>query len=216
MSILDTKTELFDLFGESGTCVICQDDFSEGERVRAITKCQHIFHSKCLDPWIKQKPECPMCRLSLEDTRDDINKRIARLQSVIDNLNGVIGETLAPFLNQIETSLAPAPPPLERYILGYCLSTGILRKFDTAAVYDTSRNTIRHYMIDFESNSVRPVPLDFTSRASLSRSRYTIGEELRTRMGLSPTNQIGARPQVRAVMERLSSNQGLAAFWKIS
>lgn len=61
-------TELFDLFGETGNCAICQDELIEGERVRAITVCQHMFHAKCLDEWFRRKLECPLCRTGIEET----------------------------------------------------------------------------------------------------------------------------------------------------
>ena len=59
-------TELFDLFGEVGYCTICQDDLIEGERIRAINACQHMFHAKCLDEWFRRKLECPLCRVGIE------------------------------------------------------------------------------------------------------------------------------------------------------
>jgi len=61
-------TELFDLFGETGYCTICQDELIEGERIRAITECQHMFHAKCVDEWFRRKPECPLCRTEVEET----------------------------------------------------------------------------------------------------------------------------------------------------
>lgn len=27
-----------------------------------LTKCNHAFHSECLENWLRQKPECPTCR----------------------------------------------------------------------------------------------------------------------------------------------------------
>jgi len=30
-----------------------------------ITPCNHIFHTKCLEPWIEKKLECPFCRRPL-------------------------------------------------------------------------------------------------------------------------------------------------------
>ena len=27
-----------------------------------LTKCNHLFHAKCLEPWIECKSKCPNCR----------------------------------------------------------------------------------------------------------------------------------------------------------
>ena len=51
-------------------CVICMEEFEKDSAVRIIPICKHIFHSKCLDHWIKsrdmrQDARCPMCNTTL-------------------------------------------------------------------------------------------------------------------------------------------------------
>ena len=29
-------------------------------------ECNHVFHHKCLDEWVKYKPECPTCRNEIQ------------------------------------------------------------------------------------------------------------------------------------------------------
>jgi len=49
-----------DLLNEN--CPICLEKFNTGEYYRKL-KCNHLFHKKCIDRWIKKdKNECPMCR----------------------------------------------------------------------------------------------------------------------------------------------------------
>ena len=45
-------------------CAICLEEFCRGEEVRTIP-CSHTFHSKCIDPWLKQKAICPVCKQSV-------------------------------------------------------------------------------------------------------------------------------------------------------
>lgn len=43
------------------TCPICYDTISLRETVRRL-KCDHVYHKKCIDPWLRRKFTCPMCR----------------------------------------------------------------------------------------------------------------------------------------------------------
>ena len=65
------KKELGAQFDQE-SCAICMDDFSEEATVaiRKILKCGHLFHSNCIETWIKrhlEKPTCPLCNQSLKD-----------------------------------------------------------------------------------------------------------------------------------------------------
>lgn len=42
-------------------CVICITNLKEKEMVKSL-KCGHFFHPLCIDPWLKGKDECPVCR----------------------------------------------------------------------------------------------------------------------------------------------------------
>lgn len=42
-------------------CAICQTKFQLDEEICSIN-CGHCFHAKCLQEWVKYKPECPLCR----------------------------------------------------------------------------------------------------------------------------------------------------------
>ena len=50
---------------ENGVCPICLDDFVEGNDIAwSKGKCKHIFHLDCLQDWLMQSDECPMCRVN--------------------------------------------------------------------------------------------------------------------------------------------------------
>ena len=45
-------------------CVICIEDFAEGQFLRHLP-CGHYFHQPCLDLWLKNHTNCPICRRDL-------------------------------------------------------------------------------------------------------------------------------------------------------
>lgn len=36
------------------------------------TSCRHVFHRQCLQRWVKNKVDCPVCRRSIKDTMEEI------------------------------------------------------------------------------------------------------------------------------------------------
>ncbi|OIW05837.1 hypothetical protein TanjilG_23623 [Lupinus angustifolius] len=43
-------------------CVICLEEFREGENVKMILCCKHVFHPHCIDTWLDKHVTCPVCR----------------------------------------------------------------------------------------------------------------------------------------------------------
>ncbi|XP_078178396.1 RING-H2 finger protein ATL70-like [Carex rostrata] len=47
-----------------GCCSICLVDYKDGEVLRSMPGCSHLFHVQCVDTWLKSRPTCPVCRTS--------------------------------------------------------------------------------------------------------------------------------------------------------
>jgi hypothetical protein len=47
---------------EPSACAVCLDPVLEGQRVRILSRCEHVFHVQCIDPWLRTKNDCPSCR----------------------------------------------------------------------------------------------------------------------------------------------------------
>ncbi|KAK9070195.1 hypothetical protein SSX86_010595 [Deinandra increscens subsp. villosa] len=56
-------------------CVICLGDFTKGEQVKVLPKCNHGFHVRCIDKWLGAHSSCPTCRQCLLDTCQKIVTR---------------------------------------------------------------------------------------------------------------------------------------------
>ena len=50
------------------TCPICIEEFVVQQKIIQFTKCKHIFHNKCIIPWLSRNHTCPLCRKVLRPT----------------------------------------------------------------------------------------------------------------------------------------------------
>eukprot|EP00826_Nyctotherus_ovalis_P033487 TRINITY_DN2715_c0_g1_i13.p2 TRINITY_DN2715_c0_g1~~TRINITY_DN2715_c0_g1_i13.p2 ORF type:complete len:119 (+),score=37.62 TRINITY_DN2715_c0_g1_i13:928-1284(+) len=53
---------------EQITCAVCLGELSGEGKIRRL-KCFHMFHSECIESWIREKiievPKCPVCSVQL-------------------------------------------------------------------------------------------------------------------------------------------------------
>ncbi|XP_029120663.1 RING-H2 finger protein ATL16-like [Elaeis guineensis] len=55
-------------------CSICLGEFGEGEWLRLLPNCAHLFHISCVDPWLRSHFTCPLCRNDvLYDSSDNLD-----------------------------------------------------------------------------------------------------------------------------------------------
>lgn len=51
-----------DAVNKTSTCVICLEEFRDGDECKVRSKCNHIFHQTCIDDWLDDHSTCPLCR----------------------------------------------------------------------------------------------------------------------------------------------------------
>ncbi|KAF7087023.1 hypothetical protein CFC21_090246 [Triticum aestivum] len=51
--------------GDASECAVCLGEFQEGERVRLLPGCLHVFHAECIDTWLHGCASCPLCRAAI-------------------------------------------------------------------------------------------------------------------------------------------------------
>ena len=110
---MEEITELYDLFGELVFCNVCYEDVKEGERVRCLSECHHIFHSLCIEKWFHEKTICPTCRKEYVLIFDKESKH----NEIIDDIH--------------------------RLFLTWTIIHGILRKLRTADEFNRNKETIK-------------------------------------------------------------------------
>ncbi|KAE8727168.1 actin family protein [Hibiscus syriacus] len=67
-------------------CVICLSEFLPGEHLRFLPKCNHGFHARCIDKWLKSHTSCPKCRHCLLETCQKIMgcNQSSSLESIVN------------------------------------------------------------------------------------------------------------------------------------
>jgi hypothetical protein len=61
------------LLNKEALCAICKGLlFAGGEKCRRLRVCGHVYHAECVDPWLRIKTICPLCRAKVEVSRTDI------------------------------------------------------------------------------------------------------------------------------------------------
>ncbi|KAG6730089.1 hypothetical protein I3842_01G061900 [Carya illinoinensis] len=61
------------------SCAVCLYEFEDGEEIRWLRNCRHIFHRTCLDQWMDHdRKTCPLCRTQFvpEEMKDEFNRRL--------------------------------------------------------------------------------------------------------------------------------------------
>lgn len=52
---------------ENVECSVCLEYFSVGDNAKCLP-CKHLYHTKCIKPWIEKESSCPNCRRSVDFT----------------------------------------------------------------------------------------------------------------------------------------------------
>ena len=69
-------------------CAVCLREFEDDETLRLIPKCDHVFHTECIDVWLASNVTCPLCRTDLRLSSGEVVIGVERTQlNAGDGLN---------------------------------------------------------------------------------------------------------------------------------
>jgi hypothetical protein len=63
-------------------CPITLEDFENGDIVRQIRHCRHVFHEDSIQNWFQSNVRCPVCRYDIRDYREPMESR-----NIVDTSN---------------------------------------------------------------------------------------------------------------------------------
>ncbi|XP_040381104.1 RING-H2 finger protein ATL39-like [Oryza brachyantha] len=52
--------------GGGRECAVCLGAVLDGEMVRRLPACEHVYHAECIDRWLAAHRTCPLCRSELD------------------------------------------------------------------------------------------------------------------------------------------------------
>jgi hypothetical protein len=58
-------------YNYSSRCPITLEDFQEGEQIRRIHHCNHVFNSTAFNNWFERNVRCPVCRFDIREHTND-------------------------------------------------------------------------------------------------------------------------------------------------
>ena len=63
LTVLDAHPEFLKNYLEklNDHCSVCLDELN-GDKIIKFLKCEHVFHSECVDSWLSRSASCPLCR----------------------------------------------------------------------------------------------------------------------------------------------------------
>ncbi|GAV63876.1 zf-RING_2 domain-containing protein [Cephalotus follicularis] len=63
-TLLYSQVKLQNKDSTATCCSICLADYKGVDMLRLLPDCNHLFHAKCVDQWLRLHPTCPVCRTS--------------------------------------------------------------------------------------------------------------------------------------------------------
>lgn len=72
---------------DENICSICLEPFYNHEELSwsKAQKCQHVFHTECLIPWLMKHEECPVCRTEFMTTVDFLDRTYCKDENNNEN-----------------------------------------------------------------------------------------------------------------------------------
>ncbi|CAH1422930.1 unnamed protein product [Lactuca virosa] len=68
-------------------CIVCLSEVVLGESFATLERCRHGFHVECVEAWLKDHSNCPLCRTPISGVHEDIQKHIVYLKKLYEMMS---------------------------------------------------------------------------------------------------------------------------------
>ncbi|KAJ3118547.1 hypothetical protein HK098_005903 [Nowakowskiella sp. JEL0407] len=76
-----------EMLDRKADCTVCQDEFTQDSSALELP-CHHIFHTDCIQQWLKMNGSCPVCRFSLVTGTTPQNTENTQVNTVAEETGG--------------------------------------------------------------------------------------------------------------------------------
>ncbi|KAK9047965.1 hypothetical protein SSX86_033073 [Deinandra increscens subsp. villosa] len=77
-------------------CIVCLSQVALGDRFAMLQRCKHVFHADCVEAWLKDHPNCPLCRTPVVSGDDRVFLR--KSCEIMSRYGFQVMETIATWL----------------------------------------------------------------------------------------------------------------------
>ncbi|GKC48458.1 zinc finger, RING/FYVE/PHD-type containing protein [Tanacetum coccineum] len=84
-------------------CIVCLSDVGLGEKYAMLERCKHGFHVECVEAWLKDHPNCPLCRTPISGDEQDTHRHtvyLKKLYEITSCYSFRVMETMASWLTK--------------------------------------------------------------------------------------------------------------------
>ncbi|GMI64193.1 hypothetical protein HRI_000088600 [Hibiscus trionum] len=95
-------------------CAVCLNEFLDDEKLRRIPNCSHVFHIDCIDVWLQNNANCPLCRTSISSNTINDNPLSSDPSSTINGDEDYVVIELGHENSSIDELSTRCPSPMKK------------------------------------------------------------------------------------------------------
>ncbi|XP_010442021.1 PREDICTED: RING-H2 finger protein ATL16-like [Camelina sativa] len=132
-------------------CSVCLNEFQDEEKLRIIPNCCHLFHIDCIDVWLQNNANCPLCRARVSSYTSFPPDRVSAPSTSPENQVALRGENEYVIIE-----------------LGHIIGSNRDSPRNGRLLMEQERSNSGHLMTEDTLNSISPSPKKF-DRGGLPR-----------------------------------------------
>ena len=84
-------------------CIVCLSDVTLVEKYATLERCKHGFHVECVEAWLKDHPNCPLCRTPISGDDQDTHKHTVYIKKLYETLASWLTKSFSQDLQSTES-----------------------------------------------------------------------------------------------------------------